>query len=337
MISVVVVNWNRAELLRACLRSLAAQSVHDFEVIIVDNGSADHSREVVAEEIPTAQLIVNKTNQGFCAANNQGIAVARGEFVALLNNDAEADAGWLGALLAAFEGQPRVGMVASKIVVHEDPARIDKVGHLIYPDGQNRGRGAGEVDRGQYDRREAALWPDGCAAMYRKAMLDEIGGFDEDFFAYADDAELGLRGRIAGWDCLYEPMARVRHHRGQTLGVASVNRLALIERNRILLVAKLFPWSWVLAAPFYFGLRLLGGVWAAVTQQGETKHYPGMSGKFRLAAGLLKGNWQALRLLPRILGKRKEIDRFRKRSDAEVIALLRQYRISLREISTQAN
>ena len=336
MISVVVVNWNRRELLRACLRSLAAQTAAaDVEVIVVDNGSSDGSAAVALECLPSAQVIENKENLGFCAANNQGIRVARGEFVALLNNDAEADAGWLHALLSAFE-EPRIGMVASKVLVHEDPARIDKVGHLIYPDGQNRGRGAGEVDRGQYDRREPALWPDGCAAMYRKAMLDEIGGFDEDFFAYGDDAELGLRARIAGWDCVYEPTARVRHHRGQTLGMASARRIALIERNRILLAAKLFPWRWLLATPFYFALRVAAGLWAAARNRGETKHYPGVSGKVRLAAGLLRGNLAALPMLPRILAKRKEIARFRKRSDAEVIALLRQHGISLREISTQA-
>ena len=126
----------------------------------------------------------------------------------MLNNDAEAEPGWLAALASAFEGRPDVGMAASKILVYEDPRRIDKVGHLIYPDGQNRGRGTGELDEGQYDRVEEVLWPDGCAAMYRRAMLDEIGGFDEDFFAYADDAELGLRARIAGWKCLYIPQRR---------------------------------------------------------------------------------------------------------------------------------
>jgi len=100
-------------------------------------------------------------------------------------------------------------MAASKILVWESRETIDKAGHLIYPDGQNRGRGAGELDRGQYGQVEETAWPDGCAAMYRKEMLDRIGGFDEDFFAYADDAELGLRGRLAGWRCLYMPDAVV--------------------------------------------------------------------------------------------------------------------------------
>ena len=101
--------------------------------------------------------------------------------MALLNNDAEAEPGWLEALERAIRQSEDVGMAASKVLVWEDPTRIDKCGHLIYPDGQNRGRGSGQVDRGQFDRMEEVLWPDGCAAMYRRAMLDRIGGFDEDF------------------------------------------------------------------------------------------------------------------------------------------------------------
>ncbi len=192
-------------------------------------------------------------------------------------------------MLTAFDERPDVGMAASKILVHEDPRRIDKAGHLIYPDGQNRGRGSGELDEGQYDRVEEILWPDGCAAMYRRAMLDEIGGFDEDFFAYADDAELGLRARIAGWKCLYIPDAVVRHHRGATLGLRSSRRLELIERNRVLLAAKLFPWSLLWLNGAYYAMRLVAGVWAAVSGQGEVGKYPGVRGKFGAALALLEG------------------------------------------------
>ena len=132
-------------------------------------------------------------------------------------------------------------------MVWEDPRIIDKAGHLIYPDGQNRGRGTGQLDRGQYDQEEEILWPDGCAALYAREMVDEIGGFDEDLSAYGDDADLGLRARIAGWKCIYVPSAVVRHHRGSTLGVLAPKRIKLIERNRVLLAAGTVPWVPVVA------------------------------------------------------------------------------------------
>ncbi len=333
-------NWNRRELLRACLKSLASQTGVAFEVVVVDNGSTDGSMELVESEFRSEAGfrligIRNAENRGFCAANNQGIAAARGELIALLNNDAEAQPGWLAALAAAFD-QFGIGMAASKIVRWEDPGRIDKAGHLIYPDGQNRGRGSGQQDRGQFDREEEALWPDGCAAMYRRAMLEQIGGFDEDFFAYADDAELGLRARIAGWRCLYVPSAVVRHHRGATLGLLSARRLELIERNRILLVAKLFPWSLVWLNGPYFTARLAAGAWAALRGRGEAGRFPGIRGKATIAAALVKANFSALPLIPRMLRKRREIERIRKLTPRQVRRLILDNRISLRELSREA-
>jgi GT2 family glycosyltransferase len=328
---VVVVNWNRRDLLRACLDSLRAQTGVSFETIVVDNGSTDGSPELVRDY--GLQLICNQTNRGFCAANNQGIAAARGDFIALLNNDAEAEPGWLAALHRACATSPDVGMAASKVLVWEDPTRMDKVGHLIFPDGQNRGRGSGALDRGQFDRAEEVLWPDGSAAMYRNSMLDRIGGFDEDFFAYGDDAELGLRARIAGWQCVYAPDAVVRHHRGSTLGKGSAGRLALIERNRVLLALKLFPWSLLWLNPLYFALRLAAGATMAGRGAGDTAHFPGLGGKLRMAGALLRGDLQALRLAPRMLRKRAEIDRLRKLSPREVRRLILRHRLPLAEVA----
>ena len=337
-ITVVVVNWNRRELLRDCLDSLERQEGADFELIVVDNGSGDGSPEMVSGEYAgrgrlRLRLIRNSVNRGFCAANNQGIAAAKGEFVALLNNDAEAGSGWLAALRRSFDGRPEIGMAASKILVHEDPRRIDKAGHLMYPDGQNRGRGSGELDAGQYDRVEETLWPDGCAAMYRREMLEEVGGFDEDFFAYGDDAELGLRARIAGWGCLYAPDAVVRHHRGSTLGITSSRRLELIERNRVLLAAKLFPWSLLwLNGPYYLA-RVAAGAMAAARGRGEIGRFPNWREKCRAALALMKGDLQALLLLPRMLGKRRQVRKFRKLSPRQVRALLLRHRIPLRSLT----
>lgn len=339
-IAVVVANFNRRELLRACLESLARQTHPSFEVIVIDNGSGDGSAALV-EDIRVSypvplRLIANSSNQGFCAANNQGFAASRSELVALLNNDAEAEPGWLEALAAAIRRDEDIGMAASKILVWEDPRKIDKCGHLIYPDGQNRGRGSGQMDQGQFDRIEEVLWPDGCAAMYRRAMLDEIGGFDEDFFAYADDAELGLRGRIAGWRCLYTPRAVVRHRRGATLGLSSARRLTLIERNRVLLVVKLFPWNLVWTNGAYYLARLLAGLLAAARNKGEIRNYPGARGKLTAAMALLKGNLSALPMIPRMLRKRRSFRSKRRLSPMQVRKLLLYYRIPLKEISEQS-
>jgi GT2 family glycosyltransferase len=342
VISVVVINWNRKDLLCACLDSLAAQTFSDFEVIVVDNGSTDGSAALVKEitAIPI-RLIENEENRGFCAANNQGFAVSQAEYIALLNNDAEADPGWLQSMLDAIRvkpdvGESDVGMVASKILVWEDPTIIDKCGHLIYPDGQNRGRGHGQIDRGQFDKQTEALWPDGCAALYRRAMLDEVGGFDEEFFAYADDAELGLRARIAGWTCLYAPGAVVRHHRGATLGLNSARRLMLIERNRVLLVVKLFPWNLLWANGAYNLARIGAGMAAAFRGKGEIRHYPGPKGKLTAATALIKGTLSALPLIPSMIRKRRAFRPKHRLSPKQVRRLLLRFRILLRELSEQS-
>lgn len=279
------------------------------------------------------RIIQNPNNRGFCAANNQGIASALGEWIALLNNDAEARPEWLSAMCRVVDGRLDYGMVACKILVYEDPRKIDKAGHLIYLDGQNRGRGSGQFDEGQFDRVEDVLWPDGCAAMYRASMLQEIGGFDEDLFAYADDAELGLRARIAGWKCVYAPDAVVLHHRGSTLGLLSGRRLELIERNRILLAVRHFPWVLLCGNGFFALARFLAGAWAGFRGKGEVARFPGLRGKARVAAALCRGSLQAVGMIPSTLQKRKTSRNLRRLTPKEVRELLLRYRISLKELS----
>jgi len=339
-ISVVIANLDRCALLCACLQSLEKQANADFEVIVVDNGSRDGSPDMVRSSFINrvnfpVKLVENNVNKGFCAANNQGITLARGEFVALLNNDAEAAPGWLSSLYQAIAHRPDCGMVASKILVYENRSRIDKAGHLIYPDGQNRGRGTGQTDRGQFDQLGDALWPDGCAALYRRTMLEQIGGFDEDLFAYGDDAELGLRARIDGWGCAYAPEAVVWHHRASTLGLFSSRRVELIERNRLLLAVKHFPLSLLWLNGAYSVARMAAGAWAALRGRGEAGNFPGIRGKLRIAQALLRGSVQALLLLPATLEKRRRFRPLRKLTSKQIRALLLRHRISLRELSEQ--
>jgi GT2 family glycosyltransferase len=331
------VNFNRRAMLMECFQSLASQTWLPDEVILVDNGSTDGSVDV-ASLFPALNIrvIQNATNRGFCAANNQGFAIAKGRYFALLNNDAVADPDWLESLAGAFALGPKVGMAASKILVYAQRDKIDKAGHLIYWDGQNRGRGTGQVDVGQFDRIEEILWPDGCAAMYSREMIDEIGGFDEEFFAYADDAELGLRGRLAGWQSFYMPQARVYHHRGSTLGVHAPVRIELIERNRILLVLKHFPWSLVWLNGVFYLLRVSAGVVAAIRGKGEAGRIPGLWPKFRSGLALLWGAMRALPLIPSMLRKRRQFRPLRRLSNRELWRLLRKHSISLKELSEQS-
>jgi GT2 family glycosyltransferase len=338
LISVIIVNWNRKDLLEACLKSLRNQSFRDFEIVVVDNGSSDGSRELLsAPAWRDVRCIANETNRGFCAANNQGIAKARGELIALLNNDAEADPGWLAALADAARREGDYAMFASKIVSLDDPGAIDKVGHLIYPDGQNRGRGSGERDRGQYDRFEEVAWPDGCAALYRKSMLERIGGFDEDFFAYADDAELGLRARTAGYRAAAVPAALVKHRPGSTLGRYSAERIFLIERNRLWLVFKLFPLRMWPLVPVYYMLRTLASAGAAMRGVGESAQAGRDLGAWGLLKCLVRAHAAALAGLPRMWRKRQDLRPLQQLSPAEVAAFLGQHRIRLADLVGRAS
>jgi GT2 family glycosyltransferase len=172
-------------------------------------------------------------------------------------------------------------------------------------------------------------------------MLDEIGGFDEDLFAYGDDAELGLRARIAGWRCIYSPNAVVYHHRAMTLGKSSWRRIALIERNRVLLAARHFPLTLLWRNFYYYILRIAGGMRAAAHNQGEAVLYRGVRGKVRLAWGLFAGDVSALWRLPATIRKRisrseAAVSGTRRLTARGVHRLILENGISVREISTAA-
>src|SRR2546427_7470999 len=254
LISVIVVNWNGLGLLDECFESLARQTWRNKEFILVDNGSTDGSRELLmswAKRLPEAQTILLSTNTGFCKGNNIAFSRARGEWIALFNSDAVADPDWLKELMRYGDPTKRVGMLASKILFQNPEDVIDKVGHLIYWDGQNRGRGTMETDVGQYDQPEEILWPDACAAMYHRQLLEETGGFDETCFAFGDDADLGIRARLLGWKAWYVPSAVAYHRHSASFGVYSPLKVMLVERNRLLLAIKSFSLGLLLQNPYW--------------------------------------------------------------------------------------
>lgn len=256
-VSAIVVNWNGGEGVLDCIASLRAQTRPLLEIIVVDNASGDGSPERLASAFPEVKLIRLPQNVGFGAGVNRGVAAAQGEWLALVNNDAVADPQWLEQMLASAASAADVGMVACKIYLDRGARMIDKVGHRITLDGQNFGRGHRALDRGQYDELREVAWPDGCAGLWRRDVFLCVGGLDEEFFAYADDADLGIRYRIAGWRCALAPRAVVEHRHSQSLGAYSPRKLFLVERNRVWLTTIYFPWFLVLLNPFLWLWRAL--------------------------------------------------------------------------------
>lgn len=178
-VSVIIVNWNGRIHLEVCLDSLLKQTYPNFEIILVDNASTDDSVSFVRQKYyhpgHKIQIIQNETNLGFAGGNNRGIRAAKDKYILLLNNDTEVHEKWIEELVNAAEKDSSIGMCASKILSFYNRNIIDVAGHLLYRDGLNRGRGRLEEDHGQYDKMEEALFPSGCAALYRKKMLDKIG------------------------------------------------------------------------------------------------------------------------------------------------------------------
>jgi GT2 family glycosyltransferase len=331
--SVIVVNCNGLAWLGECLESVEAQTYTPVELLVVDNHSGDGSLEWLRDgRRDKWKLIELPENLGFSGGVNAGIRQSRGEFIALLNNDAIAERDWLSRLVAGLT-DPRVGMAASKILFYDRRNIIDKAGHLLYPDGLNRGRGAGDVDCGQFDRSGEIFFPDGCAALYRRSVFQDVGLFDAQFFAYGDDADLGLRARWRGWDCRYVPGARVYHRHSGTLGKYSPQKAFLVERNRLWVAVKLFPAPLLLASPILTLWRFFWHLCSLFQRRGlaggvARQHSPG-----RLFLAMVRAYASGLKGLGPILRKRREVFRRRRISNREYYALMRRFRISARDLA----
>lgn len=286
------------------------------------------------------RLVVNDTNRGFATGCNQGIRRARGEFVALLNNDAVPEPTWLAELVGALRRlPPRTGGVTSKVLSYADHGLIDNVGHVVYADGLTRGRGRLERDRGQYERVEEVFCASGCAALFRRAMLDDVtlpgedGPFDDAFFAYCDDADLGFRARLRGWRCFYVPTAVVYHRFSASSAAFSPLKALNVERNRLWLAVRNLPLPLLLLNPLFTLARYAWQGYGAFSGRGASGRFAEESSKGALASILLRAYGQALLGLPRVLRQRKAIQARRTASTLAVLRWLRRYGIGPRAIA----
>lgn len=240
-IAVVVPNWNGADHLKACVDSLLGQSL-SCRVIVVDNGSVDGSLTLL-EKYSGLEVILHDENRGFAGGVNAGFRRAMEDglkYVATLNNDAVADTDWLRGLATVLDKNPRVGIVTSKIL-DATGKKLDSTGDYLTNWGLPYPRGLGETDKGQYDDQTEIFGGSGGASLYRVKMLEEIGLFDEDFFAYYEDVDLSFRAQLAGWKVRFAPLATVRHAIGATSGKIRGFTAYQTMKNLQLLLYKNLP------------------------------------------------------------------------------------------------
>ncbi len=248
LISIGIVTWNSAALLPACLDSIARQQDTRWELIVVDNASADGSADLAAQLSPAATLIRNTENTGFSIAHNQAIRASKGSYYLPINPDVVLAPDYIDALVSALEERPTYGSAAGKLLqppVSGQLPRFDSCGLFIDRQRHQYLRGHGEVDDGRFDRAEEVFGVDGAAPLYRRAMLEDvkIDGqyFDESFFMHKEDVDLAWRARLLGWRCWYAPEAAAVHVRtfrpSKRDTVPSTLRLHAVK-NRYLLLLK---------------------------------------------------------------------------------------------------
>lgn len=295
---VAILNYDGLVLLDEVLPTVLALRGVDFEVVVVDNGSTDGSADHIRATWKDVRVVALDRNIGVTAALNRMVrAAGDAEFVALLNNDVELEPDWLARLVATLDAHPHAAAAAGKLLRQGARDVIDRAGDAVYWSGACFGRGAGERDEGQFERAEEVFAVGGAAALYRRAVFDRVGPFDEDLFAYLEDVDWGFRARLAGYGARYEPAAVGYHRGGATLGEVNAFSLYQLRRNVVWLVAKNYPGvSLVRHAPALVAFHLAGLAFAV---------------RPRAVRLILHAYADALRGLPRALRKRRVIQRSR--------------------------
>jgi GT2 family glycosyltransferase len=322
--------------LAECLRSLESQTLTDFEVVVIDNSGTGLARVSGAR----TRLISNSRNVGFGAAVNQAFNSSQAPYLVTLNDDAVARPQWLEELVKDAEAHPKIGMFASQVRM-AGSAALDSTGMLIAADGSSKQRGHGEAVE-KFSCGEESLFPSGSAALYRREMLERIGTFDESFFLYCEDVDLGLRAQWAGWGCRYVKDAIVEHKYSHSAGRASTLKAYYVERNRLHTVIKNFPASMLLRAPWAAVTRYFWHCVSMMEGRGKAAEFVHI-GKAGQTGGqtaallpflVLRAHISAAVRLPRLLRERRRIFRSRTITPDQFEELLRQHSISARRVAS---
>ena len=314
-VSIIIVNWNGRQHLETCLSAVAAQQGITFETILVDNGSTDGSVEFVRDRFPWVRLVTLAENQGFAGGNNAGVREARGEYVALLNNDTAAEPTWLRVLKDGVDQSAGFAVTTSCIVYMDDPTRIDSAGDgLLRWGGPFKHHHGAPVQVARESREVFAAC--GCACLMPRRVFEELGGFDEDFFVSNEDVDLSYRARLLGYRVRYVADAVVRHRGSATLGHVSAFSVFHAQRN--------LEWMYLKNTPAAILLRTLPG---HVLYNLAAAVYFARAGRL---GTFLKAKAAALAGLPGVLRKRSQIQRRARASWRSVWPLLERRWLALK-------
>lgn len=305
-VSVIILNYNGAQRLKQCLRSVLNQTYRNYEVIVIDNASTDESVELVKREFPMVRLIVNDRNLGYAEGNNVGIRNTDSEYMAILNYDAEVDERWLSELVKPLTSDETVVFSTSKILYYDDRKKINACGNLGHFTGFAFCRGLGESSD-NYCKSEFVSSISGCAFLARRKALNDIGLFDSDFFAYLEDTDLSWRALLMGYKIIYVPTSIAYH---KYSGSLTPWKYFHLEKNRYALLIKHFKKSTLISLlPALTLSEVLA--WGYAIKSGLNY----VTGKVKAYAWVI-GNWGKL------INKRKIIQARRRTSDRELMSRL---------------
>jgi GT2 family glycosyltransferase len=307
MVLVVVVNWNGIQVLGECLEGLRKQAYQDFSVVMVDNGSGDGSVEFVRKRYPEVKVIGLAKNYGFCVANNMAIKGIKGEYVALLNNDAIPHPHWLANLVHALEDHPAAGFAASKMLFYDNREVIDRAGDVYTKAATGLLRGRGKPSEA-YNEQEYVFGACAGAALYRTDMLQEIGLFDEDFFILYEDVDLSFRAQLSGYKCIYVPEAIVYHVGSGSIGDDTPTSVYYSHRNLEWVYIKNMPASLIKRTIVFHLIYDMAALLFFISK--------GRGGDY------LTAKWDAFKGIRIALKKREKIQKDKKVDDSYIWSLL---------------
>lgn len=255
LLSVIIVTWNGLRYLPACLEALLPQLPTDAETVLVDNGSTDGTLAWVRAAYPAVRLVALPENLGFAGGVNAGLRVADGELLLLLNNDAFVEPGCIAALLEAMRQRADVGAAGALLTFAHRPDLVASAGIRVRRDGLALDLWAGRAVADLPAAPLEIMGPSGGAALYRRALLDDVGLLAPGFFSYLEDADLAWRAQLRGWRSIVVPGARARHVYSATGGQGSPLKHYLLGRNRVRVIVRCMPgpllWRCLPAILFY--------------------------------------------------------------------------------------